>query len=294
MKRIFLFFIITISIFTTSFGMRREEQPMEEKYPVKSLREQSLKKFAQGLTTKNQFAKIVSKIPVDLRCDVIKELLKDRKTSVDEMVKLIDDYCNGDIVLKVYAIAILPGMDQEKKLETLFEIVIKLHNLERTTPEWGIIDSSYGAVNTGESPISIAIGMKFWNAIPFFIEMGIRPNEMDLYNVILDNKNDIARLFIQAGANVNFQISGHNALSTAIFQQNQELVKLLIDAHANLNIRTWMGVTPLMTAIINNNIESVKMLLQAGADKTLRDNMGFTALDYAQNAGNQEIIKLLQ
>ena len=61
-----------------------------------------------------------------------------------------------------------------------------------------------------------------------------------------------------------------------------------------INFKTIRGRTPLMIAIILKRINIVKMLLEAGANLNVQDNDGLTVLHYAvMNDDNLELIKLL-
>lgn len=55
------------------------------------------------------------------------------------------------------------------------------------------------------------------------------------------------------------------ALIMAVRAKRPDLVKLLIDAGANLEAKTWTGTTALQAAAVNNDAESIALLMQAGA-----------------------------
>ncbi len=58
-------------------------------------------------------------------------------------------------------------------------------------------------------------------------------------------------------------------------------------------MKDFNGNTSLIRATYNNNIEIVKLLLNAGADIDNQNNDGYTALIYAAYKNNKEIIELL-
>ena len=62
-----------------------------------------------------------------------------------------------------------------------------------------------------------------------------------------------------------------------------EIVKLLADNGAELNLKSNDGSSALIFASQNGNAEVVKVLLEKGADPGLKDNKDKTALDYAGN-----------
>ena len=68
-------------------------------------------------------------------------------------------------------------------------------------------------------------------------------------------------------------------------QNQNEVVKVLLDAGADLEARTDFGETPLHVAVrlavIRGTPEVVKMLLDAGANLEARSELGFTPLHLA-------------
>ena len=66
-----------------------------------------------------------------------------------------------------------------------------------------------------------------------------------------------------------------------------EVVSLLLENGADVNLTANKGVTPLMMAAYKGDVEMVKLLLQAQADTTLVDANGDTALSLAQKRYQQ-------
>ena len=87
---------------------------------------------------------------------------------------------------------------------------------------------------------------------------------------------------------------GATPLWVACYLGYLEDIKLLLDAHAKVNVKTYAGVTPLHVASQNGYIEAVKLLLAAGADIYWKDCRDETPLQLAQQKGHAEIVMLLQ
>lgn len=88
---------------------------------------------------------------------------------------------------------------------------------------------------------------------------------------------------------------GITPLDLAAGEGHVEVVKVLLDHHADVNARrTDSGVTALYAAAGTGHSEVVKLLLDHHADvnATLTDDDA-TALHYAAQEGHQEIVKLL-
>jgi len=74
-----------------------------------------------------------------------------------------------------------------------------------------------------------------------------------------------------------------NALRVAVVYSRVEMVKLLLERGVNPNTpSTDVGYTPLMQAANSANLELVKLLIDAGADLNAEDHDGRTALDAAE------------
>ena len=70
--------------------------------------------------------------------------------------------------------------------------------------------------------------------------------------------------------------SGSSSLCTAVFLGHTEIVKLLIDAKADVNQPNRDNATPLHVAVFMGRSKSAALLLQAGADSSARDGAGLT------------------
>jgi ankyrin repeat protein len=72
-----------------------------------------------------------------------------------------------------------------------------------------------------------------------------------------------------------------------------EIVKVLVENNANLNLQNIHGYTALIRACINNHPEIIIYLIEKGANINLCDKEGDNALILASKLGNDEIIKIL-
>ena len=87
---------------------------------------------------------------------------------------------------------------------------------------------------------------------------------------------------------------GATALHAAMFQPNLRVVKLLLDNGFDPNVRaTKNGNTPLHFAVASNNLGAARLLLQYYANKNIRNLDGLTPLDKARREEKDEMIKLL-
>ncbi|MFB9216292.1 ankyrin repeat domain-containing protein [Vibrio sinaloensis] len=87
---------------------------------------------------------------------------------------------------------------------------------------------------------------------------------------------------------------GGTALHAAMFQDNIQIVQLLIDAGYDVNaVGPRNGYTPLHDAVWANNLPALKLLIEHGGDLSIKGLDGNTPLDKAKSEGKQEIVAYL-
>lgn len=105
-----------------------------------------------------------------------------------------------------------------------------------------------------------------------------------LIEIIKSNESDVkerVNQLLDKGALINGNdLVGDNLLNTplieAVESKNYDLVKLLVNKGADVNLSGNLGYTPLMIALQKKNfdIQIVKFLLEHGADKTVKNIFG--------------------
>jgi ankyrin repeat protein len=80
-----------------------------------------------------------------------------------------------------------------------------------------------------------------------------------------------------------------------MFQKNMEIVKLLLEYRFDVNaVGPQNGYTPLHDAVWADNLEAVKILLNKGAQTNLKGKDGLTAYGKAKKEGRREILKYFE
>jgi len=88
--------------------------------------------------------------------------------------------------------------------------------------------------------------------------------------------------------------TGYTALTGAVSQNHNEVAKLLLKKGANVNHQYEGGFTPLMHAAFAENVELVNPLLENGADPNARNGEGKTPFIFAREKGHDNVVELLR
>lgn len=115
------------------------------------------------------------------------------------------------------------------------------------------------------------------------------PPKIDLHTAVLKNDIKAVKQHIAAKSDLNIKeaMGGSTPLISASLFGKTEIAKLLINAGANLNIQNNDGSTALITAAFFCRPEIVKMLLAKKANKTIKNNYGQTAYETLLTPFNQ-------
>lgn len=105
----------------------------------------------------------------------------------------------------------------------------------------------------------------------------------------------VSRLLIEHGADVNVisEDRGNTPLMDAASAGNLEIMDMLIQSGAVLDVCNKSGQTALILAAGQGNTDLAAHLLDAGADFTIADSLGMTVKKYATLFKNEKIVTML-
>ncbi|OGV54294.1 MAG: hypothetical protein A2017_00395 [Lentisphaerae bacterium GWF2_44_16] len=112
------------------------------------------------------------------------------------------------------------------------------------------------------------------------INAGDKNNRTTLYQALNNGNYKLAEFLIGKGADVNIS-SYESPLSLAVYNNQAELVKLILEHKGNPNIRNSSNQTPLNIAAARGSYEIVDLLLNYKADPDIGDDKKITPLFYA-------------
>ena len=127
------------------------------------------------------------------------------------------------------------------------------------------------------------------------IDVESKEGEVLAKSAITANKTESYDELVKAGADVNMtDENGKTMLQAAVEKNDVKTVETLIKDGANVNVlckyKESSNVTPLMTAVMDKNEAVIKPLLKANADLNVKEkNLGLTALQIAILQGNEDI-----
>ncbi len=107
---------------------------------------------------------------------------------------------------------------------------------------------------------------------------------------------EVARYLLAKGAEVNLPSNnGFHVfpIHSAAAGSYNDIARILIESGAQVNVRQQAGATPLHSAAQNGNLELLIMLLEAGAETDVRMEGGKLPADLALEKGFQEIAEIL-
>lgn len=117
------------------------------------------------------------------------------------------------------------------------------------------------------------------------------------HEAVSNNDVETARRMIAAGADVDapYDEYANRSFLDACYRGNLELVKMLVEAGANVNLPDVCGTVPLVRAIvsIHDTDEVVQYLIECGADVNACAGESWTPLEAAVQEHAADLVKLL-
>lgn len=117
-----------------------------------------------------------------------------------------------------------------------------------------------------------------------------------LNNAIRSENYEISKKLLKYSVDINIKSldRGYSPLMDAVWKSHFRLVKLLIEAGADLNHVADDGQSVLILATGIDNYDICEILIKAGANSHIKDKMGMSALDYARLFKREHLVALYE
>ncbi|RLN91339.1 hypothetical protein BBJ28_00016340, partial [Nothophytophthora sp. Chile5] len=110
-----------------------------------------------------------------------------------------------------------------------------------------------------------------------------------------DGHVEILTLLLQFNASINVPNQwGETALSRSAFGGHLEAARTLLDHGAAVDLADEDGDTPLIVAAIRGHVDVARLLLEKKATADARNKVGVTALQMAETYGQRDVVLLIQ
>ncbi|KAK2805838.1 hypothetical protein FQN51_008612 [Onygenales sp. PD_10] len=145
----------------------------------------------------------------------------------------------------------------------------------------------------GDTPLILAAERGHQHVVKLLLEQGVEPESIGCYRqtalakAAAASSTEVVKMLLDNGCDPNFRDKyGETPLSHAIstYSGNETLIKLLLDAGADLNVNNIEGTPILLQAVRADEVfgedktQLIKILLENGADQESKDRDGRTAL----------------
>lgn len=161
---------------------------------------------------------------------------------------------------------------------------------------------------SGKTPLHLAIEMDHTDIARYLIEQGANTNltdhdnETPLHYSASAGNLEIGRLLLEKGTT---SLNDSNAvkhggfvgnwtpLHLACLNSHPEMVQLLLDHNANIEVRDGVQRTPLILSVEGGDMQVVQILVKNGADINAQAIRGYTALLWAARNDFEEMVNYL-
>lgn len=218
--------------------MEKPPRPILYRQP-KSLKEISYKKNVENIKSVAEFNKLIAIVPTDLRCDLVKKTIHNKNFNSEQVLELINKYCNKNILLKAYTYySRITPENREKSISILRNLKLAAE-LNHDIPAFNMILEFITLATEPDLNLSPIRTLMSGNRIEFLailLSLGEQPTLEDMNYAINRGNNNVLQLLINSGVPLhNPQLALiEQPLYLAFTTLNEALVNTLINNGVSL------------------------------------------------------------
>lgn len=110
---------------------------------------------------------------------------------------------------------------------------------------------------------------------------------------VLAGEEEIVRLLLAHGVDINVKFQGETAFHAAIRTHNNSTIRLLLSCEPDIDIMSDRGMLNLHFVVKRGQMDLARLLLEAGANVDIQDSDGWTALHWAAVQEDEADVGLL-
>jgi ankyrin repeat protein len=137
-------------------------------------------------------------------------------------------------------------------------------------------------------------------AVDALLKLGVNPNaradewgDNALMHAVANGNVEMSRALLDAGANPDLPARGFTPLGMAALQGEDRIVRLLLDAGADIDRKSGDGNTPIIAATLMHHTAVVRGLLAYHPDISIWNREGRVSLGIAVEQGYADIVALM-
>lgn len=222
-----------IFAFTTSNSMEQPRRPILYREP-KSLKEIAYAKNVENLKTMDEFNTLIAVIPADLHCDLVKKIIHNRNFTREQILELINKYCNKNILLKAYTYYSRITPENREISISILRTLKAAAQLNHNAPAFSLILEFISVATAPDLQLSLIKSLMGGNRIELLnllLSLGEQPTLEDLNYAIRHANNNAIQLLINAKVPLhNPQLSlTEQPLYNAFINLNETVINTLIN-----------------------------------------------------------------